>query len=153
MGGMRRVRRVRVVTRDHLEAFILLLQDEFRCRRPGGTSGGDSVRLGKGHNSRKWQSVHTCCGNGSANENSQLARDAIEKLLFIVPHSRFLDLQNPDCRNFIPRFNSKRDIILPEVPRRTLGSRGYITLSPALDGHKDMIRNNLQPNWISNLRT
>ena len=46
------MRRMRIVTRDHLEAFILLLQDEFWSQRSEGSSGRDGVSLVCGHNSR-----------------------------------------------------------------------------------------------------
>jgi hypothetical protein len=102
-----------VVTRNHLEAFILLLQDKFRSHRSLGCSGrrSDCVSVRRRHDSREGQSIHAGRGNGPAHENSQLARDAAEKLLFVALHTGSLFPQNPDSRNFTPIFDFSRQII------------------------------------------
>lgn len=109
---------MRIVTRDHLEAFILLLQDEFRGQRSESSSGRDGVSLVCGRDSRGRQSIHTCCSDRTAHENGQLARDAAEELLLIVLHAHSLNPQNPDSTDFISELNPQRDIIFPRFALR-----------------------------------
>jgi hypothetical protein len=77
-----------VVTRNHLEAFTLLLQNEFRGQRLQRVSARrrNGVCLREGHSRRERGSIHARCCKSSAHENGQLARNATEKLLPIIFH-------------------------------------------------------------------
>jgi hypothetical protein len=55
--------------------------------------------------------------------------------------------QNPDSTNFTPRFDSNRQIIFARFD--ALKDEGIQGILAGIDGHKGMIRNNLQPPRVS----
>ena len=105
MRRMGRVRRMRIVARDHLEALILLLQDEFRRERLDRRSAGRryGVCASDRNASGKGRCIHARRGNCAAQKNRQLARDAAEKQLLVVLHTNPLDSKNAGPQNYIPR--------------------------------------------------
>lgn len=93
------------VTRNHLEAFTLLFQDEFRSQGfdSRGASRGHGICVSKG-NTGKGCGIYASCGNCAANENCQLARDAAQKRFPVALHSDPLDQRNAGWQEYIPGF-------------------------------------------------
>jgi hypothetical protein len=102
-----------IVTRNHPEAFISLLQDELWSQRLEVRAGRrrDGVCVRNRNNRRERRSIYTRGSDRSAHENGQLARDTAEKLLPVIRHTGSLNSQNPDSRNCTPRFDLNRQIL------------------------------------------
>ena len=78
----------------------------------------------------------------------------LKKLLLIVLHAHFLNPQNPDSTEFYTKNSTPKAILFPpDLPSENIGKPGAVNPSSAIDGHNDMIRNNLQPLWDSRRRT
>ena len=107
---MRRVRRMGIVTRNHLEAFILLLQDEFRSQRSEGSQrlAKDGVRLGAGTTAVKGKAFTPVAATAPPMRMANLPAMPLKKLLLIVLHTHSLNPQNPDCTDFIPRIQPQK---------------------------------------------
>jgi hypothetical protein len=99
---MRGMRRMGIMTRNHSETFILLLQDELWSERATRrvASGKHRVRIGVGQNSADRRGARARRGDCAADENRQLAREAAEKFLSVTLHTCPSGSRNSGCHGF-----------------------------------------------------
>src|ERR1035441_5091014 len=98
MRGMRRMRGVRRVARNHFEAITLLLQYELWSERLLRRIAwrGHCVCLGVGQDSGNGRCIRTHCGDRAAYENNQLSCDTTEKHLLVALHTS--PISRESCR-------------------------------------------------------